>query len=131
MRGRLSRVNHVDTDSTDGTSRRQFLRRAGITAALTAAVAGGADLAGMSAASAKVRTPGQKRSPGLFRTGKNRGPDTCCVVATYSPYKCNPYGHACESGECCFYLAYSGCSGETNHYACLGGEGCSSFSECA
>jgi|SRR5579875_2224471 len=119
MRGRFSRVNHVDTDGTDGTSRRQFLRRAGITAALTAAVAGGADLAGLTAASAKVRP------------AKGRKPSTCCVTALYEPDQCRPDGHACPSGECCFYLIYSECPGESDHYACLGGEGCKTFSQCA
>ena len=120
MRGRLSRGSHLDTGSAQAPGRRQFLRRAGITAALTAAVVGGADLAGLTAASAKVRPSSRKRSP-----------DTCCVTAVYSPFQCRPDGAACPSGECCFHLLYSGCSGETDHFACLGGVGCKTFSECA
>lgn len=120
MRGRFSRVDHVDAGSVDGASRRQFLRRAGITAALTAAVAGGADLAGLTAASAKVR-PSSKRNQ----------PDTCCVTALYEPNQCEPDGRACPGGACCYYLIYSDCPGESDHYDCLNGVGCKTFSKCA
>lgn len=120
MRRRLSRSSHLDTDGVEAASRRQFLRRAGITAALTAAVAGGADLAGLTAASAKVRPSSKRRSP-----------DTCCVTALYEPNQCWPDGRACPSGECCFYLMYSECPGESDHYSCLGGVGCKTFSKCA
>jgi hypothetical protein len=40
------------------------------------------------------------------------------------PDQCRPDGNACPSGECCFYLIYSECPDESDHYACLGSVGC-------
>lgn len=90
-------------------SRRQFLRRAGITAAVAAAFAGTAEMAGMSSAAAAAK--GQKRR-------------YCCTSYTYAPYHCNN-GHACPSGQCCFH--WVNCYG--SGYACIA-HSCSNFSQC-
>jgi len=97
------------------TSRRQFLRRTGITAAVAAAFVGAADIAGMSSASAAVK----------HKNGRAASPDACCVSCTYTPGHCNG-GKACPSGECCFRCV-NNCGGTS--FECLT-HSCSNFSTC-
>jgi hypothetical protein len=109
-----------------GVDRRQFLRRAGLTTALAAAVAGGADLVGITAASAKVKSSRQ-RAP----SDGHVSPDTCCYTCLYEPRQCNG-GKSCDFGECCFFCYYytpSGQTCETSKYLCLG-HSCNTFSGC-
>jgi hypothetical protein len=106
------RPGQVDTD------RRQFLRRAGVTAVVTTALAGVMDMAGMSAlASTRLKHEHQAK-PGTK-------PDACCGIFTYSPRHCNG-GNSCPSGQCCFYVQTS-CG--ASYYACIT-HSCSSFSTC-
>jgi anaerobic selenocysteine-containing dehydrogenase len=113
MLGKARTPSHDQPD----TSRRQFLRRAGITAAVTAALAGTADVAGMSSAFAAAQ-----RKNHSYGASSRR----CCVSCTYTPFHCNG-GKACPSGECCFHC-YHNC-GNYYSYACLA-HSCNNFSNC-
>lgn len=108
------RHTHRSFSAADGVDpdRRQFLRRAGVTAVFTAALAGVADVAGVSALASTKR-----------RHEHGTKPDVCCTVFTYSPGHCNG-GKACPSGQCCFFIE-SSCSG--NSYSCVT-HSCSDFS---
>jgi anaerobic selenocysteine-containing dehydrogenase len=99
-----------------GSSRRQFLKRAGVTGALSAAVLGGAEVAGLSSAFASTRNPKRPRSCNGHCT------------YTYTPYKCNG-GKACPSGECCFYQSCEGTCGTSHGYGCRA-HGCSNYETC-
>lgn len=111
----LGKPRTPSSDQPD-TSRRQFLRRAGITAAVTAALAGTADVAGMSSAFAAAK----------HKNRHGAGSNSCCVSCTYTPRQCNG-GKSCASGECCFYC-YHNCGGYYS-YACLA-HSCNNFSNC-
>lgn len=114
------RIHKARTPGDQGgqpdTSRRQFLRRAGLAGAAAAALAGTADLAGMSSALAAVGHKGNKR-------GKNDR--MCCLSCTYTPFHCNG-GRACPSGQCCFYCVNS-CGGAS--HMCLS-HSCNNWSNC-
>jgi hypothetical protein len=105
-----------------GTSRRHFLRYTGIATAVTAAVAGGAELVGLTSASAATQHNAKQSGTHQHSGGH---PDVCCGNFIYSPYKCNG-GKACPSGQCCFYVTTS-CG--ASYYACISGH-CSTFSTC-
>lgn len=103
--------------TADGASRRQFLRRAGITGALTAGLLGTAEVTGLSSALASPSQPRghqAKRSCGSF-----------CKY-TYSPGHCGPNGAKCPPGSCCFYQS-GGCC--TNRYNCIV-HSCTNFEIC-
>jgi hypothetical protein len=85
-------------------SRRSFLRRAGLASALTVGLAGGADLLGMSAASAATRR----------RTTK-AGPEGCHGVRTCVPAAGKCGGPCQPSGHCCYHC--TGCGG-AGYYSC-------------
>jgi hypothetical protein len=95
---------HSPSDHGDqpDTSRRQFLRRAGLAGAVAAALAGTADLAGMSSALAAA---GQQN----HQHGTNRR--NCCLSCVYTPGHCNG-GRPCPSGQCCFRCT-NNCGGTT------------------
>jgi len=104
------RPGQVDAD------RRQFLRRAGITAIINTALAGAADVVGISALASTQPKHEHGAKPGTK-------PDVCCNVFTYSPGHCNG-GKACPSGQCCFFIE-SSCGG--SYYSCVT-HSCSDFS---
>lgn len=106
-----NRETHGQLSDQPDASRRQFLRRAGITAAVAAAFAGTADMAGIPAAAAAAK-------------GMKRRPDFCCISYTYAPFHCNG-GSACPSGQCCFH--WVSCHG--SGYACIA-HSCSNFTAC-
>jgi hypothetical protein len=114
MLGRNPRQHGLTTAKPSVTDRRTFLRRAGISAAVTAAVVGGADLAGLSAASAATRS-------------KRSSPEECCITCIYEPRQCNG-GRACPQAGCCFYCYFnSGCG--SDGYRCMN-RSCTTFSQC-
>lgn len=94
----------------EGSTRRHFLRRAGITSAVAAALVGVADVAGVSQALAGTR-----------RRNCGHGSQTC----TYAPRHCNG-GNPCPPGNCCYHCV--GCGG--NHYTCIPTGSCKSFTAC-
>jgi hypothetical protein len=99
-------------------TRRNFLRRTGIIGAVTAAVIGGADLAGVSAhASVKSNK----------RRTNSAAPDVCCISYTWAPDHCNG-GKPCPGGQCCFHAV--GCDTPPNTYACLDSSSCADFTRC-
>jgi hypothetical protein len=100
------------------TSRRGFLRRAGITGALAAGFIGTAEVAGLSTALAARSGPGTRRIPFPCQS-------ICKFV--YSPGRCAPGGGKCPSGSCCFYQSGSCCA--ANRYNCIAGH-CSTFTQC-
>ncbi len=108
-RNRDTRTPLSHEDDQPDTSRRQFLRRAGITAAVAAALSGTAEAVGISSAFAAAKGPNRRY---------------CCISYTYSPYHCNG-GRACPSGQCCFYYVGCGHSG----YACIA-HSCNNFVSC-
>jgi hypothetical protein len=89
MRDRRAGRGNEQVHEPKLTSRRHFLRRAGITSALAAAIVGGADMAGLSSASAGTR-------------GTNKACNSRCQY-TYTPGRCAPNGGSCPSGSCCYY----------------------------
>jgi hypothetical protein len=112
---RLQRVRHDDALASD---RRSFLKRAGVTGAIAAALVGGAEVTGLSSAMAATK-----------HGSKSSGPDLgCCVKCTYTPYKCKN-GAACPSGQCCFHCVCNSPSCCSPYYSCISGH-CSTFTEC-
>jgi hypothetical protein len=111
------RTRHHDLPAKlEATSRRGFLRRAGVVAALSAAAAGGAELVGLSAVAAG--TPKSKSTP-----------ETCCRHCVYEPGKCNS-GNPCAPGYCCFYCnPTSGNCIPTSYWECIPNH-CKTFSQC-
>jgi hypothetical protein len=95
-----------------GSSRRQFLRRAGVAGALGAALVGGAEMTGLSSALASSK-----------KTGKPQACARTCVY-TYTPRQCNG-GKSCPGGECCFTASGPCCSGKV----CMA-RSCASFAVC-
>jgi hypothetical protein len=93
-------------------SRRDFLRRAGVTGALAAGLAGGADLLGISSAMASTHH-GAKR-PG-------RSPNAPCTQAYHcqqTPGQCRG-GTACTpSGHCCYTCRGCGITTVQCHATC-------------
>jgi hypothetical protein len=110
----------------DGSSRRQFLRRAGVTGALSAAVIGCAEVVGLSSAFASTKHPARPR----YRVQGGASPDICTGYCnyTYTPYKCNG-GKACPSGQCCFAYSCAGTCGTSSGHTCYS-HACSNFSTC-
>jgi hypothetical protein len=94
----------------DGSSRRHFLRRMGVTGAVAAAMVGVSDLAGLGQALA---------SSGRRNCGN--GSQTC----TYTPRRCNG-GRPCAPGYCCYHCV--GCG--LNRYTCIPTGSCKSFTAC-
>jgi hypothetical protein len=118
---------HDTTHShTEGPTRRGFLRRAGLVGAATAAFVGGADLLGLTSATATTRR-GTKRVVG-------RGPDCCSVECRYVKCGCSGVpgasGNCCNPGTCCYEC--SGACGIGNFRQCSAEKGCpSAFNYCA
>jgi anaerobic selenocysteine-containing dehydrogenase len=109
------------------TSRRGFLRRAGITGAVTAGLIGVSEVAGLSPASAQGSGSVQrfKVSEGgiqLLRPGES---PNCCSCGNYVYCQC---GGCCPSGTCCYHV--SGCCGTVRlclprpSRGCTGSTGC-------
>ena len=119
MNGRRA-GNGLEIDDNDraATTRRSFLRRAGIVSAVTAAFVGAADVAGVAKAATSA-----KSTP--------RTPDVCICTEfwTYSPGHCNG-GKPCPNGKCCFHVTESGpgCS-ENLGFQCLS-MSCTNHSKC-
>jgi hypothetical protein len=82
---------HAEDGEKHATTRRNFLRRAGITGAAAAALIGGADLAGLTPAYARS----QKARAGARGKTACAG---CSYGCTYTPGKCG----GCGTGGCCF-----------------------------
>lgn len=102
----------------DGPSRRRFLRRAGLVGAATAAFIGGADVIGLTSASAATRH-------GTKPTGRNK-PDCCGAECHRLSCGCKGIKGAgsngcCDSGSCC-YQCFAPCVG--NYKACFALKGC-------
>ena len=114
---RAGRVSAYERD-VEATSRRHFLRRAGITGALTAGFIGTAEVAGLSSAVAARSRPLNSKIP-----------DPCQSICkyVYSPGRCGPNGAKCPSGSCCFYQSGACCA--ANRYNCIAGH-CSTFTIC-
>ena len=114
---RAGRVSAYERD-VEATSRRHFLRRAGITGALTAGFIGTAEVAGLSSAFAARSRPLNSKIP-----------DPCQSICkyVYSPGRCGPNGAKCPSGSCCFYQSGACCA--ANRYNCIAGH-CSTFTIC-
>lgn len=97
-----------DGEPVAGVSRRNFLRRAGITGAAAAAFVGLADVAGLSSAFAATRT-----------CGANQCTETC----KYTPGECN--GGKCPTGQCCFTCTFGGtafgCDTRSGVVTCMAG----------
>lgn len=110
----------------EGTSRRQFLRRAGVTGALTAAVIGGAEVTGLTSAFASTKSANRP----LYRLEGVNSPDVCTGFCnyTYTPRQCNG-GRPCPPGYCCFTYTCGGTCGSGTHKACIA-HTCSNFSIC-
>jgi anaerobic selenocysteine-containing dehydrogenase len=100
MRVRTKAVNEAgsmtaDQEGPGRSSRRDFLRRAGMAGALAAGLAGGAELLGMSSASAATQRRVRKVSQ-----GRSDAPCTETYRCVQSPGKC---GGPCQpSGHCCY-----------------------------
>lgn len=109
------RLGH-EPPATEGSNRRQFLRRTGVAGALSAAVIGGAEVTGLSPAFATTRHPARRRSCNGHCTN------------TYSPRKCNG-GKSCPSGQCCFHYSCEGSCGSGSGYHCVI-HSCSNFTTC-
>lgn len=100
MRKRLTTIrparDAAPGQSEHSPSRRAFLRRAGVAGALTAGLAGGADLLGMSAAGAATR-----RSAASQRGRQAAKPSCLGYNCTLDYGGC---GQPCHpSGHCCYY----------------------------
>jgi hypothetical protein len=92
-----------------GSTRRHFLRRAGITGALAAAFVGAADAAGLGKA--------------LASTSRRCGHGI--LTCTYTPRQCNG-GRPCSPGWCCYH-----CVGPCeNVHTCIATGQCKSFTGC-
>lgn len=109
--------------TSEGSSRRQFIKRAGLTGALTAAVIGGAEVAGLTPALASSRRsdhPGHRGGSPKVCTGN-------CTY-TYTPRQCNG-GKSCPSGQCCFTYQCAGSCGSGHGKMCVT-HSCSNFNVC-
>ena len=104
------------------TSRRHFLSRTAITAAMTAAIIGGAEVIGLNSASANDRRLTNRKV--VDTPAGQEEPDCTCVksyTCFYSPRSCNG-GRPCSSGHCCYYcpgiyvfVCLSGCPAEQSY----------------
>ena len=118
---RSRRAGHGPSHESEplSTSRRNFLRRAGITGAVAAAFIGTAEVTGLSSAMAAANQRSSKR---------NNSPDSCpdkCIY-TYTPERC---GGQCPSGSCCYHQSStSDCC--VNRFNCIAGHCGSNFSVC-
>lgn len=92
-----------------GHSRRDFLRRAGVTGALAAGLIGGADLLGMSSAMASTHH-------GAKRTGRSPGPCTETYQCRQTPGQCG--GPCSPSGHCCYTCTGCGVTQKGCHSTC-------------
>jgi hypothetical protein len=110
----------------EGTSRRQFLRRAGLAGALSAAVIGGAEVMGLSSASAVTKRANRPR----YRVEGGQSPDVCTGFCnyTYTPRQCNG-GKSCPSGQCCFTFTCGGTCGTSSGKGCRV-HSCNNYSIC-
>ena len=101
---RAKKIIHHPAGELD-TSRRTFLRRAGLASAMAAALAGGAELVGVTTASAASRQ----------RTDACPCPAGCVMMSC----KCAGVSHAgsngcCDPGYCCYHCTFpSHCGGGT------------------
>jgi hypothetical protein len=96
-------------------TRRRFLGRATVISAITAGVAGGADLVGVwSAVDARAAT---------------RRPKVCCVSCTWAPGHCNN-GHSCPTGNCCYHCVNCGPASTACSPPPAGTTGCPSKTKC-
>jgi hypothetical protein len=83
----------------EGSSRRQFIKRAGVTGALTAAVIGGAEVAGLGSAFASTKHANHRAgSPKICE---------CACSYKYTPGQCGK----CGTGQCCFTYTCTGTCG--------------------
>lgn len=115
---RLNRGHINGTASHGDMVRRAFLRKAGITGAMTAAVVGVADMAGLTSASAASRKPGAVPAGFTVSLGS---PDSAASSSscTFVHCGCGTNGRTCCSpGLCCYH-----CSGN-----CVSGKICLSRS---
>lgn len=128
MTGMRDKQNRAGHEQDRATSRRHFLSRTVITAAMTAAVIGGAEAIGLRPASANDRRLTTKRPVGAPAVQEK--PDCVCVksyTCYYSPGSCNG-GKPCSAGHCCYYcpgiylfVCLSGCASVESYcteYAC-------------
>ena len=96
------------------TSRRGFLRRAGLTGAVAAGFVGIADVTGLSSAlaAASPKLTGQKHAHGEVLQGLEPGEDASGARRSdYCVYQsCNCHG-CCPSGTCCYY-----CTGNCGNF---------------
>jgi hypothetical protein len=125
MFGRLGKDVAPSADA-EGTSRRQFLRRTGMAGVVTAAMIGGAEVAGLSSAFASSKVGNRPR----YRVEGGKSPDICTGFCnyTYTPRQCNG-GRACPGGQCCFTFTCGGTCGTSSGKRCMT-HSCSNFSIC-
>ncbi|HEY7143650.1 MAG TPA: hypothetical protein VH637_05330 [Streptosporangiaceae bacterium] len=109
--GDHQRHRSQDPSVGEGSTRRHFLRRAGISGAIAAALVGVTDAAGLSQALASTKRPQNCGGGNQF--------------CAYSPRQCNG-GKACPPGYCCYHC--TGCGG--NYFSCIPTGSCKSFSAC-
>ncbi len=129
MRRQQSRALSSGTTTHAATSRRGFLRRAGITSAVAAGIIGAADVAGLSPAFADNQ--GSMRYKVTGRTTRVLGPGaspSCCSCGNFFSCQC---GGCCPPGTCCYHVSgccgtfhvcltrpRNGCSGSVGCYCC-------------
>jgi hypothetical protein len=126
MRGWTARTSDQETTEHDSTSRRGFLRKAGITGAAAVGMIGLADMIGLSPAHASTSTKASSQKTvqrftftdeGLRLVGADVSPE-CCSCGNFFQCQC---GGCCPSGTCCYHV--SGCCG-TFHVCLPPGNGC-------
>lgn len=113
-----------DTTPQATTSRRRFLSRATIMAAMSAALVGGAEVAGLSPALAK----GQHRGRTLISNAplpQHKCQCLCNCTCLYSPGYCNG-GKPCPNGKCCYDCDCCG----SYAFACFSNHCHSNFTYC-
>lgn len=113
--------NDKDTHST--ASRRDFLHHAGIAGAATAAIIGGADLVGLTSASAATKAAKPKY--------RRFGPDVCTCEWECVYHRGEPGCHGtCPSGSCCYLCTASPASCGSFSGCYSGYKDCASHSIC-
>ena len=124
-----SEHDNVAHSRDDGPSRRGFLRRAGLVGAATAAVIGGADVLGLTSASATTRSATTHRGTKRRAHGD---PDCCSIECEYQGCGCKGVSGAggngcCDSGTCCYRCR--ACTG-TFFHQCVKKAGCLGYNYC-
>jgi len=97
--------------------RRNFLRRAGITSAVTLAAVGLRDLSGTSRAQAATMRPGVREMPdGFEKPSGPMSPDCTCIRWVDYVHCTGCCGPCPKSGQCCYEVYYNSVP---SHFACI------------